>query len=261
MKSFLKKLLNIVGLFVFLSFHLSLKIENSDSFTNKLKIPDKNVPVLCYHNIKSHLDKATAYTISTSNFESHLKMLFDDGYKSILPEDHYEYFLDDICIPDRPVIISFDDTRIEHFSIAAPLLKKYGFKGTFFIMTIAIGKKNYMTADQIKSLASDGHSIQLHTWDHQDLRKLPSADWPKQIDKPKALLENIVGKKVEHLSYPFGAWNENAIQEVKKRGIKTAYQLNAKQHSTEKLHTLRRLLVPGTWSATTLKKQIESTFK
>ncbi|MBK9255612.1 MAG: polysaccharide deacetylase family protein [Saprospiraceae bacterium] len=221
---------------------------------------DGEVPALSYHNIKDSSFKPTAYTIHASLFEEHLKMLKEKGFNSVLPEDIYQYRKSGRKLPDNPVMISFDDTRIEHFAIAAPLLKKYGFQGTFFIMTIAIGKKNYMSKEQIKMLSDDGHAIELHTWDHQDLRKLPASEWEKQIDKPKSQLENIIGKKVNFLAYPFGSWNEDAIKELKSRGIRGAFQLSGKRHLTDELYALRRLLVPGSWSSKTLLNSIQRSF-
>ena len=216
---------------------------------------------MSYHNIQDNPKKPSAYFISTAAFEKQIKYLKTKGYQTILPEDVYNHFINGDCLPEKPIMLSFDDTRKEHYHIVAPILEKYGYKGAFFIMTIAIGKNNYMSGEEIKSLSDRGHCIGHHTWDHQDLRKLPFKDWETQIDKPRKKLEKIIGKEVQYLAYPFGLCNEFAVQELKKRNFKGAFQLSGKQHKNDPLLTIRRLIVPGTWNGERLLKEINFAFK
>lgn len=128
-------------------------------------------------------------------------------------------------------------------------------------MTICIGKPGYMSDRQIKQLADEGHEVGLHTLDHPDMRKLSGTKPGTQIIKPKRKLEAITAKKVEYFAYPYGAWNNAAVIALKQSGIKAAFQLSDKESERESLYTLRRLLVPGNWTATTLHKQIQATFR
>jgi peptidoglycan/xylan/chitin deacetylase (PgdA/CDA1 family) len=223
-------------------------------------VPEE-IPVLCYHNIKKQASKVTAYTISADNFEKHIKILADQGYKSVLPEEVLAQLTGKKILPSKSVMISFDDTRWEHYHIARPVLEKYGFRGTFFIMTVSIGKPGYMTSAEIKKLYDDGHAVELHTYDHQDMRKLESKDWNIQVDKAKQTIQKITGKSPEFLAYPFGVWNENVIHEVKLRGLKGAFQLSGKRHAIYQDYTIRRLLVSGTWSADKMMKEVGATFR
>ena len=176
-------------------------------------------------------------------------MLADSGYHTILPDQLYDYLLFNKPLPQKPIMLTFDDTRLEHFTIAAPAMEKHGFKGVFFAMTIPIGKPNYMTADQIKELSDKGHVIGSHTWDHQNVKKLKAEDWVKQVDQPKERLEKITGKPVEYFAYPFGEWNEPAAVQIKKGQFKAAFQLTANRSETEPLSSIRRMIVPGSWSS------------
>jgi peptidoglycan/xylan/chitin deacetylase (PgdA/CDA1 family) len=221
----------------------------------------KQVPVLCYHNIKTSTERHKLdYTITTAQFQLHMQMLADSGFHTILPGQLYNYLTTGAPLPDKPVIISFDDTREEHFTIAAPLLARYDFKGVFFVMTVPIGKPGYMTQMQIKQLADKGHEVGLHTWNHPDMRKLPAAEWDVQISQPKQKLEQITGKAVLYFAYPYGAWNNTSITALKQRGIKVAFQLSNKQSEKEPLYTVRRLMVPGNWTAASLYKQMQTAF-
>ena len=63
-----------------------------------------------------------------------------------------------------------------------------------------------------------------------------------------------------YFAYPFGLWNEAAITEIKNRGYKLAFSLSTKRDTTEPLYTIRRILVPGTWSATGMLKAMRGSF-
>ncbi|MBS4072028.1 MAG: polysaccharide deacetylase family protein [Algoriphagus sp.] len=218
------------------------------------------VPALSYHNVRPYSTQDPAYFIDPERLEEHMKKLKDLGFQSVLPEHIEASFYQGKKLSAKPILISFDDTRADHFLAAAPILEKFGFRGVFYIMTVSIGKSGYMTNSQIKELSDRGHAIGLHTWDHQDLRKLPEDQWKIQIDKPKALLEEVTGRKVTSLAYPFGLWNSKAVQELKSRGLRSAFQLGGKMDPIDPIFTMPRILVPGNWSAERLVKEIDSRF-
>jgi peptidoglycan/xylan/chitin deacetylase (PgdA/CDA1 family) len=157
-------------------------------------------------------------------------------------------------------MVTFDDSHEEHYSIAAKELEKYGFRGVFFVMTVAIDKPHYLSHQEIKALSDEGHTGACHTYDHPLLTKLADDQWSKQIDKPRELLEKITGKPVDYFAYPFGGWNQRAVDEVKKRGIKAAFQLSEKQSVTDPLFTIRRIMVSDVWSTAKLSEEIHDAF-
>ena len=225
----------------------------------------KEVPILCYHNIREFSNTASAVmktnTVKPAAFAAQMKTLADEGYETILPEQLYNYLAFDGPLPKKPIMITFDDTRIDQFTIGAAEMKKYGFKGVFFIMTVAINRPGYMTKEEIKSLSDDGHVIASHTWDHHMVTKYSGEDWNTQFVKPKAKLEDIIGKPVTDFAYPFGLWNTAAIPELKKSGHKMAYILSTKRDSIDPLYTIRRIIISGTSSTQGMVKSIESSFK
>ena len=225
----------------------------------------KEVPILCYHNIREFSNTSSAVmktnTVKPAAFAAQMKTLADAGYHTILPEQLYNYLVFDGPLPEKPIMITFDDTRIDQFTIGAAEMKKYGFKGVFFIMTVAINRPGYMTKEEIKSLSDDGHVIASHTWDHHMVTKYSSEDWNTQFVKPKAKLEDIIGKPVTDFAYPFGLWNTAAIPELKKSGHKMAYILSTKRDSIDPLYTIRRIIISGTSSTQGMVKSIESSFK
>ena len=228
----------------------------------------KQVPVLCYHQIRdwrsTDSKSAKDYIIPVATFKSHIKMLKDSGYNSVLPDQVYNYLVYGDALPEKPVMITFDDTDLTQLEVGNKVLKEHGFKGAYFMMTVVIGKHgrvNYMNKDEIKQVATDGNTVGLHTYDHPNLKKVVGdEEWDKQIKKSKALLEEISGQKVEHLAYPFGLWNKEAIVELKKRGIKSAYILATSRDENDPLYTIRRIIASGYWSAKTLHNSMVGSF-
>jgi peptidoglycan/xylan/chitin deacetylase (PgdA/CDA1 family) len=224
----------------------------------------KEVPVLCYHNIRDFTATASGmiktYTVKPAAFAEQMKALSDAGYHTVLPNQLREYLLHDAPLPEKPVMITFDDTRGEQFSIGASEMDKYGFKGVFFVMTVSINRPNYLTKDEIKNLSDSGHVIAAHTWDHHMVTKYTGDDWNTQLVKPKKKLEDIIGRPVTYFAYPFGLWNKEAITKVKESGYQMAFILSAKRDSIDPLYTIRRIIVSGTSSSEGMIRSMESSF-
>ncbi len=224
----------------------------------------KEVPVLCYHHIRNfkagESESMKSYSVTPAAFAAQMKALSDSGYSTILPDQLYEYLVHDGPLPAKPVMLTFDDTDEEQYSIGIPEMNKYGFKGVYFIMTISINRPRYMSKDQIKNLSDSGHVIAGHTWDHHMVTKYQGADWDTQLVKPRKQLEAITGKSIKYFAYPFGLWNQAAIPEIKSRNYKLAFILSTKRDTVEPLYTIRRMIVPGTWSTNGMLKAMRSTF-
>lgn len=225
----------------------------------------KEVPILCYHQIRdwtaSDSKSSRDYIIPVEAFKAQIKILADSGYHTILPNQLYDYLAYGSPLPEKPVMLTFDDTDDDQFTIAAPEMKKYGFKGVFFIMTVSINRPKYMTTEQIKQLKDEGHVIESHTWDHHNVKQYKTEqEWMSQIEKPKKKIEEITGKTAEHFAYPFGLWNPEAIPELKKRGVRSAYILSTKRDPNDPLYTIRRIIASGYWSAPTMYRSMIQSF-
>ena len=225
------------------------------------------VPILCYHQIRdwrgSDSKSAKDYIIPVEAFREQMQMLADSGYHTILPDQLYAYLTTGAPLPAKPVMLTFDDGDLDQYETALPILDKHGFKGAFFIMTVAIGRRGkqpYMDKTQIKDLSDKGHLIGAHTWDHHNVKKYQGDDWKIQIEEPKAKLEAIIGKPVKYFAYPFGLWSKPVLPEIQKRGYAAAFTLADKRDGQMPLYTIRRIIAGGQWSAKTFYRNMNQSF-
>jgi peptidoglycan/xylan/chitin deacetylase (PgdA/CDA1 family) len=244
------------------------EVQTTKIDVNKIKVADaktilarKQVPILCYHQVRNWKPTdgkvGKDYIVEIQNFKDQVKMLADSGYHSILPDQLYAYLNTGAPLPSKPIMFTFDDTDMDQFTIAAPTLKKYGFKAVYFIMTVSIGRKgkfvDYMTKEQIKQLSDDGNIIGSHTYDHKNFKKYQGKDWEEK-------LEEITGKKMTEFAYPFGLWNAEGFPELKKRGFRMAFSLADKRDQNYPLYTVRRIIASGYWSPKTLHNSMVKSF-
>ncbi len=132
---------------------------------------------------------------------------------------------DRLPIPDKLVVLTFDDSVASHYSVARPVLKRYGFGATFFITEafgFATNKQAYMTWEQIAELHRDGFEIGNHTRDHGGVTAASLARLPEQ-------LEAIAARCREHgiptpltFAWPGNAFHTNALPLLRAAGIRFA---------------------------------------
>lgn len=240
------------------------KIPTGKPASNAEIMTRKQVPVVCWHQIRdwkaTDSKGAKDYIVQVQAFKDHIKMLADSGYHTILPDQLYAYLAFNKPLPSKPIMLTFDDTDLDQFTIARPTLAKYGFKGVYFIMTVSLGRPHYMSKEQVKQLSDEGNVIGSHTWDHHNFKKFAGKDWETQLDKPTKKLEEITGKDIKYFAYPFGLWNAENLPELHKRGFLLAFQLAEKRYANDPLMTVRRILDSGYWSTKTLSNSIRNSF-
>lgn len=218
------------------------------------------IPVLCYHQIRdwvpSDSKNGKVYILPVQQFREQIKILQDSGYHAVLPDELVCYMQHKCKVPKRPILLTFDDGTEGQYTTALPELDKAGFKATFFIITVTINHDKYLTSAQIKDLLARGHEIGCHTWDHHRVDKYNEKDWEKQLTKPLASLQSITGKPIKYFAYPFGLWNEAAIDQLKKHDITAAFRLWDKREPSDSMLALKRILISGYWNGNDLIKAI-----
>jgi peptidoglycan/xylan/chitin deacetylase (PgdA/CDA1 family) len=188
-------------------------------------------------------------------FESHLKYMSENGYHSITLDDLYFALTQGRPLPDKPVILTFDDGYEDAYTNAYPLLKKYHMTGTFFIITDFQdqARPGYMTWPQVEEMAAGGERFGSHTRNHADLRGRSIAYLVWQALGGKEEIQGHLGYHPRWICYPSGDYDSETIAVYKSAnywgGLTTE---QGATHSTDGLFELTRVRVDGTYSAQAL---------
>lgn len=225
--------------------------------TNKQPIATYQVPILMYHYIRDFNDPndtiGTNLSVSLANFDSQMKWLKDNGYETVNPD----YLTGPYKLETKPIIITFDDGYRDAYTNAFPILKKYGFSATFYIITSYIDKNNpdYMTWDELRELEKNNMNIGSHTLTHPDLEKADSTRVDKEIGESQTTLQNQLGIKITDFCYPSGKYDSRTINALKKYNYKTAVTVKSGiANETSNLFELPRIRMIN---STSLAKTLE----
>lgn len=212
------------------------------------------VPILSYHHVRdweaADREQDRPYIMPVARFEAQLRYLRDHGYQSVSTAQVYDYYANGKPLPPKPIVLSFDDSYASQYTNAVPLLKKYGFSATFFIMTVPLNKDGFMSSAQLQELDRAGFDIQAHTWDHQNVTKLKTAaEWQRQLVEPKKTLETMLGHPVPFFAYPFGAYDAASATHVKAAGYLAAFALSdVLDATTAPLFAIKRFIANSYWT-------------
>lgn len=220
------------------------------------------VPVLCYHQLRNWRKGDSQYSrfnliCPPRYFRAQLDALADDGWTTISPDQYLAHLNTGAKLPRKPVILSFDDASAGHATEGLTQLVKRGMTGTFFVMTVVLGKPGWLSTRHVKRLAHAGMTIGSHTWDHHAVSDLSGGDWKVQLEQTRDALRKASGQPVEHFAYPYGVVSKKAFPHLSDAGYRTAFQLDAKKlDPSVPLYTLRRSIAVSTWSGASLLKHL-----
>jgi peptidoglycan/xylan/chitin deacetylase (PgdA/CDA1 family) len=205
----------------------------------------QGVPVLNYHQINN--EDHNALTLSDKEFEAQIKYLHREGYTGISPDQLADYLQYGKALPPNPVLITLDDGYEDNYRVAYPILQKYQFTATIFLITDFVGNYGrYLTWDQIREMSDRGYSFEDHTLSHISLPNASDEEIRKQLGKSKEALEWRLGQKVEYLAYPGGEYDQRVIQLTKEAGYRAAFTVNfGRDRINSTLYTLNRIPIFG----------------
>ncbi len=181
------------------------------------------VPILLYHHITTALD-GSRYNIDPAIFDEQMKWLYDNHYETINVSDVASLILNGGQLPRRAVVITFDDGNVDIYQNAFPILEKYGFVATFYIVDRYINGKDMISTDQVKELIEKGWEIGSHSKYHTNLTST-TADLEAEIRLSKLDMEERLGVPINSFAYPFGLVNENVIGKTIRSGYTSAVGL------------------------------------
>jgi peptidoglycan/xylan/chitin deacetylase (PgdA/CDA1 family) len=209
---------------------------------------------MIYHSVrpyyKGESNQQDVYDITPELFERELSLLQERGYTTISFEDLRAHFENKVQIPEKSIILSFDDGWKNQYLYAFPLLKKYSMRGTFFIFSGAVGSRDaFMNWDEVREMHTAGMEIQSHTRTHPILTQETDLHIQKELGASKRKIETELHTSVTTLAYPFGMFNEHIVAETKHAGYALARTTrDSVWHSSQSM-----LTIGGTLSTDNIK--------
>ena len=222
-------------------------------FSSKKAVPSSTgsatdtvcVPIIMYHNILKSNSRSSKFIVTENQFEEDLKYLKEKGYNTVVMEDLVAYVYDNKPLPEKPIVLSFDDGYYNNNVYAYPLLKEYGFRGVLSVIGYYTdlytenGEKNenysHVTWDDIKEMSTSGvielqnHSYNLHSTDkgrngskkkkgesEEEYKKILTED----LKKLQTNFEEKMNQTPSTYTYPFGSVSEASYDIIKEMGFK-----------------------------------------
>ena len=175
-------------------------------------------PILEYHQVTDEqLDPDfEVYNVPPEEFSAQLDYLQTQGYTTITLQDFMRVVHGKGELPDKPIVLTFDDGYADNYSTMLPILEAHSMTAVVYVITNELGKENYLTLDALKDMQRRGIEIGSHTADHLPLTSLDAKAQLKQIHESKIFLEWSGLATIYSLSYPNGAFN-SAIEEMLKQ--------------------------------------------
>lgn len=206
------------------------------AYLNPTPFPDINekakparVPVFMYHDILP--EKEVFFDVTPEEFENHLKRIQEEGATPISLEQLVTHLRTGLPLPEKPILLSFDDGYGGHYKYVYPLLKKYGYPAVFSIYPSGVGNntgRSHVSWEELKEMAADPLiTIAAHSLTHPlDLRTFPDDQLHKEVKDSKQILEQQLGIPIRYFTYPTGKYDERVALAVREAGYQAALTMD-----------------------------------
>jgi peptidoglycan/xylan/chitin deacetylase (PgdA/CDA1 family) len=222
------------------------------------------IPILMYHQIDKAPVKGTpmrGLVVSPLTFYTHMMIMWLCGYRGLSMSELLPYL--EGKKSGKVFGITFDDGYLNNLIHAAPILKRFGFSSTCYIVANKIGTTNewdkvngipqvlLMNVEQIKAWIAAGQEVGSHGMNHLNLKALPTEQQRHEIEQSRIELEALLDNKtpVQHFCYPYGAYNQDTVHLANNAGYITATTIaRARVFDGQNTHLLElpRVLVSRT---------------
>jgi peptidoglycan/xylan/chitin deacetylase (PgdA/CDA1 family) len=217
------------------------------------------IPIFMYHHVSSlqtHNPLDYNLTVTTANFDAQLTWLQQQGYHTITMTELFDTFYYGKALPSKPVMLTFDDGYADIYTYALPVLLAHHDRGVFYIISGIIGG-NYVTWDQVRSLARSGMEIASHTVHHYDVARPSTGTTQTELLDSKAKLEAELAHPIQFFCYPTGepfhhdtvAEQQRVLKDLFEDGYLSAtldpFNFNSALQNSQTPYQLPRIRVSG----------------
>lgn len=188
------------------------------------------VPVLMYHDILA--EKEVFFDVTVEEFANHLKRIDEEGLTPISFDQLYDHLRSGAPLPPKPVLLTFDDGYLGHYTHVYPLLKQYQYPAVFSLFTGKldgeVAGRSTVTWEQAQEMAADPLiTIAAHSVMHpRDLRELNDAELQREVVESKERLEAQLGIPIRYFTYPEGNYDERVAAAVAQAGYDAALTMS-----------------------------------
>jgi len=225
----------------------SLYAGKKEIFASAQDDEEVTMVVLMYHALMKNEKKAGDYIITPTAFENDLKYIRDQGYTTVVMEDIIAYVKEGKPLPEKPIMITFDDGYYNNYLYAYPLLKEYGMKAVISPICIETDKYSelnenhetysHLTWEMINEMIDSGvieiqnHSYNLHKLDNgrKGVRKKKgessesyTAAVLTDLKKAQKRFAEMTGSLPTTFTYPFGAYSSESQSIIEKVGFEAS---------------------------------------
>lgn len=199
---------------------------------------DPRVPILNYHRfleaarVRSGeiVDDERVWAVEDDDLEDQCRALQQAGYETVTMDALHAFLQGKGSLPKRPIIFTFDDGYLSNWTLAAPILEKYGMRGVFYIAlepdahtrSGVEGKDDWMTPEQIRALHDRGHMIGSHSITHGLLSEMSEEEIRWELAESKRRLEALLDAPVPHFCIPRAGGNRRIVQLIGEAGYVTS---------------------------------------
>jgi len=218
--------------------------------------PARAAVVLLYHHVSDSPPKSTS--ISPQAFEAQMDYLAQKNFKVVPLTTLVEHLRTGTALPDRTVAITFDDSYASVYESAYPRLKKRGWPFTFFVNTDSVGTSSvFVTWAQLREMANNGVTIANHSSTHGHLPRRKAAESEEEyrqrirndIENAQQKIIKEIGSAPQMFAYPFGEYDADVQQIVKKMGYVAFGQQSGPLYEKGDLQAVPRFPFGGSFTA------------
>ncbi len=202
------------------------------------------VPILMYHHISDKIN--TRYALPVATFRAQMAYLHEQGYQTVSVAELAAVIRAGGVLPEKAVVITFDDGYLDTYANAFPIMEEYGFTGTVYIITSTLEEGltyGYMQKPELQALVKAGWEIGSHSVTHTNLKETKLGPG-NEMRKSKAVLEKLLDVPVRTFSYPYAVSNDSLRQRAEESGYEAAVGVDILVTNTpRRLYYLSRLEV------------------
>jgi peptidoglycan/xylan/chitin deacetylase (PgdA/CDA1 family) len=227
-----------------------------------IKRESKQIPILMYHSISKHATpKFKPFTVSPALLAEQMAYLHQRSYTTItVTQFVHARAQEGAALPERPVVLTFDDGFADFFTDALPVLQRYGFTATLYVTTAFINgtshwlqregeaARSMLAWDQLTEITARGIECGSHSHSHPQLDVLPLSVAINEIVQSKEIIEQHLGQEVSSFAYPFGYHTAALRRQVQKAGYTSACAVKFAMcsESTDRFALTRLMVRPDT---------------